>query len=154
MMKKIYTILLFLVSTLVFANNYEVGIVVGDPLGLSTKFSVGENRSVDVVLAHAFNQDYSLRVHADYLFENMKSFTIQNSDPLNLYYGIGGRAVSLDEGRHKNELAIGPRVPVGVQYVLGDHHIDLFAELAVAFNIIPQTNIDLEGGVGMRFMFK
>lgn len=152
-MKMYFFILIILFSFKLLAKNYELGVEAGSPTGISGKLSLGNNRAVDGLLAFSLVNDYGLNVHADYLVENAKSFEVEGAIPLELFYGIGGRLVSVKKGQYNGQLGIGPRAPVGINYNLNSPNIDFFAELALAFNIFPETNLDLEGGIGIRYRF-
>lgn len=152
-MKKILLILSIILSTSAFASQYQLGVMLGEPTGISGKYQLGNNRSIDGLLAYSLGDDLGLVIHADYLFEKARSFNIGEFGPLDLYYGIGGRIVDLKHGKHKDELAIGPRAPIGLSYDLVNPNLQFFAELAVAFDLVPATEFDLQGGLGVRIRF-
>jgi hypothetical protein len=68
---------------------------------------------------------------------------------LPLYFGGGFRFFKQE---HKdNELGI--RIPVGVEYQFENLPIGAFAELAPVVDLTPDTDLDLEGGIGIRYFF-
>lgn len=136
-----------------FATEYQLGIIAGAPTGISGEAIVSKDRAIDAVLAYSLASDLGLEFHADYLVLNAHSFPTNLGAPFELYYGIGARVVSITRGRHEDDIAIGPRTPIGVSYRLAEPRIEFFGELALAFDIIPATNLDLEGGVGLRYRF-
>ena len=75
--------------------------------------SAVNNRAVDGVLAYSLSHDLGLEFHGDYLIEHAYSFLINAPEPLELYFGIGARFATISKGKHENDLALGPRVPVG-----------------------------------------
>lgn len=152
-MKSLIFAFLIVFSLNLLAKNYELGIEAGSPTGISGKMSLGNNRAVDGLLAFSLVNDYGLNIHSDYLIENAKSFEIEGPVPLELFYGIGGRFVSVKKGHYDGRLGFGPRAPIGIEYNLNNPNIDFFAEVALAFNIFPETNLDLEGGIGIRYRF-
>lgn len=152
-MKALFTLAIILLIKNSFATEYQLGVVLGAPTGISGKASLPNNRSIDAVLAYSLADDLGLEFHADYLIEKAHSFATNTGSPFDLYYGIGGRVVSITKGKHDNDIAIRPRVPVGLTYQINEPKIEFFGELALAFDIIPATNLDLEGGVGARYRF-
>lgn len=152
-MKILCLMMFFLFAQSTYARDYQLGVVLGSPTGLSGKVALENNRSIDGALAYSLADDLGLELHADYLIEHARSFSINGSGPFELYYGIGARMVSIKKGKNDGDLAIGPRAPVGINYLLNNPNLELFAELALAFDVIPETNLDLEGGIGVRYRF-
>ncbi len=148
------TILFLLLSSRSFAREeLQLGVILGSPTGISTKLSLGNNRAVDAVIAYSIAHDLGLEFHADYLIERAHAFLIDAPEPLELYFGIGARFATISKGKHENDLALGPRVPVGVTYTINNPNVVFFGELALILNIVPETNVDLDAGVGARFRF-
>ena len=152
-MKLISAILFTLLSQNSFSNEIQLGAVLGAPTGISAKFGLENNRAIDMALAYSLADDLGLLFHADYLIENAHSFATNSGSPFELYYGIGFRAVSIRKGEHADENAFGPRAPIGLSYRIGKPRVEFFGELALAFDLVPRTNLDLEGGVGVRYIF-
>lgn len=152
-MKLILSLSMFLITQIAFAREYQLGVVLGAPTGISGKMELGGNRAVDGVIAYSLADDLALEVHGDYLVENAHGFNVNAPAPLELYYGIGARVAVIDKGRHDGDLAFGPRAPIGVNYKITNPNLEFFGELALAFDIVPDTNLDLEGGIGLRYRF-
>jgi hypothetical protein len=121
-------------------SNTELGIIVGEPTGLSAKFWTGANSAFDLGLAWSFSGQGSMHIHSNYLLHN----TLDNQD-LALYYGLGGRLLMRDDPK------VGIRIPLGLQYVIPDSRLGLFFELAPMLNLIPDTEFDVNGGLGLRY---
>ncbi len=152
-MKLIMSLSLLLIAQIGFAREYQLGVVLGAPTGFSGKMELGKNRAVDAVVAYSLAHDLGLEIHSDYLIENAHSFNVNAPNPLELYYGIGGRFAVINKGTHDGDIAIGPRAPIGVNYKIVNPNVEFFGELALAFDVIPDTNLDLEGGLGLRYRF-
>lgn len=152
-MRKVLLLISVLFSVSAFSSQYQLGVMLGEPTGISGKYQLGNNRSVDALLAYSLDNDFGLVLHADYLFEKARSFNLGEFGPLDLYYGIGGRIINIKHGKHKDELAIGPRAPIGLSYDLNNPNLQFFGELAIAFDLIPRTEVDLQGGLGVRIKF-
>jgi len=154
-MKKLLTIILltaFLAvsfNTLSYAQDADkdlgVGFIVGEPTGISLKSWTGGGNAIDLGLAWSFGRYDAVNIHADYLWHNFGAFDNIDSGELALYYGIGGRLVLSNDSR------IGARVPVGINYLIEDSPVGLFFEVAPILNVVPSTNFDVDGGVGVRF---
>ncbi|HLR24373.1 MAG TPA: hypothetical protein VK112_00810 [Fodinibius sp.] len=123
-----------------------IGFMVGEPTGLSLKSWTSSTNAFDVGLAWSLDSD-AVHIHADYLWHNFNLFNDVQSGSLPFYYGIGGRVVFRDN----NDAKIGARIPVGINYLFDDSPIGLFLELAPVFNVAPETDFDIEGGLGVRF---
>lgn len=149
----ISAVLLLLVQTTFAREEMQLGVILGSPTGISGKMSLGNNRAIDAALAYSLSDDLDLVLQADYLIENARSFNINAPQPLELYFGIGARIAVVDQGKHEDELAIGPRTPVGISYTITNPNLMFFGELALILNIVPDTDVDLDAGIGVRYRF-
>jgi hypothetical protein len=129
------------------AGDFELGILLGEPTGLSAKIWTAWNGAFDFGAAWSFRDDGHFHLHADYLFHNFGIFDVDSGD-LPLYFGIGGR-VLLKE----SDSRVGLRVVVGVEYVFDAHPFSLFFEIAPIVDIAPETEADVNGGLGARYIF-
>jgi hypothetical protein len=82
----------------------------------------------------------------DYVWHDFELIRV-SSGRLPLYYGIGGRAVFSDDP------LVGVRIPVGLDYQFANAPIDIFLEIVPILDLIPSTDFDLGGGLGIRFWF-
>lgn len=122
-----------------------VGVVLGEPTGLSGKIWTGEKTAIDAALAWSFAGSGYIHMHSDLLIH---SFAIDvHQGQLPLYLGIGAK---LEIG---SRFGAGIRVPFGIAYLFDSAPVDAFFELVPVFNLIPATVISLEGGVGIRYFF-
>lgn len=132
-----------------------LGVIVGEPTGLSLKAWIGGGGAVDVAAAWSFEGRDYLRFHVDYL-RHFSPIEI-SSGSLPLYYGIGGRIGILENGYRgaaDDDIRLGLRIPFGITYLFGRAPLDIFLEIAPVVDLIPSTDVDLDGGVGIRFYFK
>lgn len=123
-----------------------IGIMVGEPTGLSLKSWTGGNNAFDLGVAWSFGPYDAVNIHGDYLWHNYEVFDEIDEGTLPLYYGIGARIILA-----KNDAVIGARIPVGINYLFEDSPVGLFMELAPILNLAPDTDFDVGGGVGIRF---
>lgn len=124
-------------------GNSELGIIVGEPTGLSAKFWTGSNTAFDLGLAWSFSGSGSMHIHSSYLIHR----SIDNNPDLALYYGIGARLLM------ETDPKVAARIPLGLQYLIPDSRLSLFFELAPMLNLIPDTSFDVNGGLGLRYFF-
>jgi len=125
-----------------------IGIIVGEPAGLSVKTWISGRSAIDAGLAWSFYSGSS-QVHADYLWHNFMLFRIkEGKGKLPLYMGLGGRIKVSDK-----DVLIGVRVPIGLTYIFPGDRLDVFLEAAPVLNLIPGTGFDLNAGTGIRYFF-
>ncbi len=128
-------------------SGFGLGIIVGEPTGLSAKLWTGNSTAIDGAVAWSFGKDSALHLHADYLFYNFNLFKVEKGK-LPLYYGIGGRIKLVDD------MKVGVRIPVGINYIFAKAPLDIFLEIVPMLELVPRTEFNLNGGIGIRYFFK
>ncbi len=124
-----------------------VGIIAGEPSGFAFKWWAEDGTAVDAVTGWSLG-DGDFYVHGDYLWHRViEDLDIGGSVPL--YYGIGARLLL----REDEDSKIGVRIPIGLDFLIDNGRFDIFVEIAPVFNVMPETDFDLSGGVGARFYF-
>ncbi|MBN2565360.1 MAG: hypothetical protein JXB46_06585 [Candidatus Eisenbacteria bacterium] len=141
--------ILMVVFSAAAAGEFGLGIMAGEPTGLSLKGWLSDAGAVDAALGWSVGDEDWFYLHADYLRHGFDMDVQDVDEGTFYYYGIGAR-VLLREG---HESKLGARVPVGLCYFFEDQNIDVFIELAPVFNLIPETTLGLSGGIGARFWF-
>lgn len=160
-MKKLLIILLAaFISTsftmITYAQNGDkdigIGVIVGEPTGLSLKSWLNERNAFDAGLAWSLGRYDAVNLHADYLWHNYDVFDDVEEGALPLYYGVGGRIVFTDDypDPGDNNVVIGVRGPVGINYLFEESPLGLFLEIAPILNLTPETDLDLDGALGIR----
>ena len=152
-MKRLYTpilvgLFLFLPAAPTLAGPFGLGIIVGEPTGLSAKLRLNRPNAVDGALAWSLDGSDDLHIHADYLWHNYSLIPVEKGQ-LPLYFGIGGR-VQLREDRDDH---VGVRFPVGLEYTFATAPFNLFAEIAGILDLNPDTDFDANAGFGIRYTF-
>lgn len=148
-MKKTITVA-FLVVTFCFCSafaaggNFGLGIIIGEPTGLSCKYWMGSDKAIDGAAAWHLGDNGYLNIHADYLLHNRS--LIQSNVPL--YFGLG-----VGIGFHEEDARIGIRIPLGISYEFPNSPLDAFLEIAPALRILPNTGFGIGAGLGLRFYF-
>lgn len=135
-----------------------IGIIIGEPTGLSLKKWLSNTTAIDAGIAWSFSENDSLHFHADYLLHRFDVFASADlRGRLPLYYGLGGRVKLRDgndgRGRNDDDALVGIRVPVGISYLFRTAPVDLFAEIVPVLDVAPDTDFDLNAAVGARFYF-
>ena len=124
-------------------KNFGIGVILGEPTGLSAKLYTGGSNAFDFAAAWSFKGDGHLLLQADYVWHSW--LTQASSGKLALYYGIGGRVI------FQNDPRFGVRIPIGLDYQFTTAPIDIFVELVPILDFVPSTNFNLGGGIGVRF---
>ncbi len=127
-------------------NDFGLGIILGEPTGISLKYWVGSTAAIDGAVAWSFGNNDSLHLHADYLFHKFNLFKVEKGE-IPLYYGIGIRVRA--EGRTR----VGVRFPVGISYIFEKAPLDIFLELAPLLDLVPDTDFRFNGAIGIRYYF-
>jgi len=134
-------------------RGFGLGIIVGDPSGLSAKSWLSDNTAVDAAAAWSVWGNYqAIYVHADFLLHNFGLFKVSSAG-LPLYYGVGGRIKLAGDENHQHE-RIGVRVPVGTSYLFGEYPINLLLEVAPLLELVPSTTFGWNSGIGAECYFR
>ena len=145
-------VLIFLGFNLQAKADNAVGAVLGDPSGLSARFGLDSFHSIEGALAYSVSGYKGFHMHATYLWDRARAFKT-SGDPLYMYYGLGARFISINDGKYDGDLAIGPRAPLGLIYYFENPDLEVFGELSVALDVAPKTDVDLDVGIGVRVRF-
>lgn len=155
-MMKLLTTLIALISTSLFIQQAHatnaIGVVLGDPTGVSGRMSLDANHSIEGALAFTSSKYDGTHIHGTYLWDRARSFA-SNGGPIDLYYGLGIRLISIHEGKYDGDIALGPRAPLGLIYNFNNPNLELFGEISLALDIAPKTDVDLDVGIGLRVRF-
>ncbi len=144
-------------------NNFGLGVVLGDPTGISAKYVLNSTEAIDGALA--FGGGGNIYLHTTWLISKETLFELDRY-PVNWYYGIGARMISHDydhdhnsfrhhnhSDRHENDFHAAVRAPVGLRMQFHDPRIELFTEIALALELVPKTDVDMDFGLGARYYF-
>ena len=129
-------------------NGFGLGIILGEPTGISAKHWLSHSKAIDVALAWSLEGRDSFTLHADYLNHNFSLIKVEKGR-LPFYYGIGGR-IKFNDG---DDSALGVRVPLGLAYFFENITLDLFVEIVPILQLFPDTDFKLNGVLGVRYFF-
>lgn len=130
----------------------SIGFVLGNPTGLSGRFSLDNKYSLSTTIANHGGDNDGLEIQISILKDNARRFQVEGQ-PMEFYYGAGLRLIDIDGGKHKNKMAIAIRGPVGVTFDIKNPDLQFFAELAPNLNLTPYSDVDFDLGIGARFRF-
>lgn len=139
-------------------EGFGVGVIVGEPTGLSVKKWINETQAIDAGLGWSFSENNSFHIHADFLVQltDLQQAPEARGE-LPLYIGIGGRIKMREDnngkGRNDHDDLIGIRVPVGICYLFEDAPVEVFGEIVPVLDFVPDTDFDLTAAIGARVYF-
>ncbi len=150
-MKKAALMLIILgcLAGLSFGQNGDIGlgIILGEPTGLSAKMWTGKTTAFDAGAAWSFvSSGTFFQIHGDFLFHNFDLFKVETGK-MALYYGFGGRVKFADL------TIVSVRVPIGISYQFEKTAIELFLEVVPMLDLVPATEVGISGGAGFRYYF-
>lgn len=135
-----------------------LGVIAGEPTGLSAKYWLDEEHAVDAAAAWSFWDAHGFEVHSDFLWHDFDLLgSCAGSDSLPLYCGVGARLkFRNDDSTHHDDhdTVFGLRVPVGISYLFDGAPIDVFAEVAPLVDLTPHLELNFSVAVGVRFYVK
>lgn len=126
-------------------SGFGLGIILGEPTGISLKTWVSQKHAADAGIAWSLTNDW-FHIHVDYLIHNFELIDVSQGE-LPFYFGFGAK---LGIG---NEFSLGARVPVGLAYLFEDAPLDIFVEVVPALQLINQIQFQMNGGIGIRYWF-
>lgn len=133
-------------------KNWGLGVVLGEPTGLSVKYWTNYDNAFVFDLGSSYFG--SPRLGADYLWH----FNAFNSDMANLYAGPG-LALGFGEGhgfwdrtfRTNTGTALGVRGVFGVDILPRRTPLEIFGEIGVLVGLTPDFGSGIDGAIGIRF---
>jgi hypothetical protein len=128
-------------------NGLGLGIILGEPTGLTARFKSGAN-NFQTHVAWSFSNYAALQVSGDYL----RGFTTGGGFPF--YAGLGARVKLAESGNDEDtDLRLSARVPVGINHFLDSQPIEFFGEAVPMLNIIPDLDFAFNLAIGGRWYF-
>jgi len=146
------SILIGMIAVMIFAGsaasqgNFGLGIILGEPTGVSAKLWITDRSAVDMAAAWSFSDEEAFHLHADYLLHNFDLISVSKGR-LPIHFGVGARV------KFQDESALGIRVPVGLTYIFDGAPIDIFFEIVPILDLIPDTEFEANAAIGARFFF-
>ena len=136
-------------------GTFGVGIIVGEPVGITAKLYLSDDRAIQAAVGSAFIGG-GLQLHGDYLFH---PYILQSRDSfvLPVYVGPGVRLIDYNDGRDSSAFALGVRGVVGLLFDFKTVPLDAFFEIAPVleykFSSGAGFQLSLNVGAGIRYYF-
>ena len=123
-----------------------IGVVIGEPSGLTAKLWLTQRDAVSGGAAWSFRGNTTVHLHADYIRHNFEAIHV-NRGSMAFYYGVGGRLLLGNDDR------IGVRIPLGLSYFFENDPLEIFLEVAPILDLAPATEFTGNSGLGLRYYF-
>mgnify|MGYP006928362950 CR=1 FL=1 len=138
-------------------KGFGLGVVLGDPSGLSFKGYIGPTAAIDGALGLGFLDAHHIAAYIDFLWE----WQLASWNPANLalYLGVGPKVGRFSNHEHHqdhrghDEVRVGARAPVGVAFQFRRAPVDAFVEIAAGLWVADHARFDLDAGFGVRYWF-
>ena len=127
-------------------RNIGLGMILGEPTGVSFKKWLGENTAADFALAWSFAGEASFHIHADYLIHDFNLIKVKRGK-CPVYYGVGTRF------KNEEDIRLAVRVPVGISYMFDTAPIDIFFEFGLLLDLFPESTLSINSSIGFRYFF-
>lgn len=139
------------------AYSAALGVIVGEPTGLSYKQWLDNGDSVTAAAAWSFDENESLQLHVNYLFNTGTLNTPEELQGSSQWYvGLGAR-LKLEEdddnGRNRDDDLLGLRLPIGINFYPAKLPIEVFGELVPVLDLVPDSDFDINAAIGVRYIF-
>jgi hypothetical protein len=134
---------------------FGLGIILGEPTGLSAKYFISGRNAIDAALDFSFLDD-AFYFQLDYIWH---FGSLSRSATWLPYVGVGGKVFihdnhdDDDKHHHHHHDTLGIRVPLGIAFMPRSVPIDVFGEIVPGIELLPETDPDIAGGLGVRFFF-
>ena len=152
---RIALVLVLAAATVVMAQDSGtgLGIIVGEPTGISMKFWTGGNTAFDAAVAWSVYHYTALHIHADVLYHSFDLLKIAPGS-MPAYAGVGARVKLAGRGTNHQNVRMGVRVPLGLEYIFERTPVGLFLEVAPILDLVPATGFTVNGAIGARWYFR
>lgn len=126
------------------ARDVGLGVVVGNPTGITGKLWLDGTQAVDAGLGYSSKTTF----YADYLWHMWEALPQPSVGKLPLYFGFGPQVRMFDDAE------FGIRAVAGAAYWLPQHPVELFLEVVPVFRLTQGSSVGLDAGLGLRYYFK
>ena len=112
------------------------------------KFFIDENNAIDFGAGWQISDTDNFHIYGDYLY-HLNYLLDVSEGTFPLFFGAGVRYVINED----DDDELGIRLPVGLEYIVQHVPIRIFIELVPVLDLTPDTEFELDGGVGARYFF-
>ncbi len=132
------------------AGPFGLGLLFGEPSGISAKLWLDGHSAVDGGIAWAFfNQ--SLALHADYLFHFLGVVKL-NEEEIPPFIGAGAY-MRIANSANRDPFRAGIRLPIGLGHRFSKIPLEISGELVPGIQLSPKSDFVLQGGIALRYYF-
>lgn len=142
-----FVILLF-IQPAFSKTRFGAGIMIGSPTGITGKLLRSGKPPIDAGLS--FGNDFEF--YSTYLFPQKKRLHLE-SLKLKWYWGLGAKLENVDKKNDDDKIYIGPRASAGINHYYKKYSLESFADIAGNVFIIPDSELDLDLYIGVRYFF-
>jgi hypothetical protein len=128
-------------------RKFGVGLMVGEPTGVSAKYWNSAATAFDFGLGFGLAAgEHDFHFHVDHVWHSFNA--IRSTERFPLYYGVGGSV----GGGHGSTLAA--RGVIGLAWIARNTPIDVFIEFVPSLQLAPSAKFIMQGGAGIRYFFE
>ena len=127
-------------------HNVGLGLMLGEPTGLSFKLWSKPTMAWDAGAAWSFINGGYFQIHGDFLLHNFNLFRVETGR-MSLFYGLGARM------KFAEDFTVSLRIPVGIAYEFDKTPIEVFLEVVPMIDLVPATEVQMAGAIGFRYYF-
>lgn len=129
-----------------------VGIIAGDPTGVTVKGYVAPRTAINGIASWSFIDD-AFTLIGDVTYDLFEIDTRSQSLSLPFYVGAGGKFTVNNKNTPGSDSSFGVRVPVGLAAQLEKIPLEISLEVGPGIELVPETEFDITGGLAARFYF-
>jgi len=130
-----------------YQKKFGLGIMLGEPSGLSGKYFLNKTNAIDFGLGYSIATKGKMVLYVDYLYHSEGLFNTDEN--IILHYGFGGKIKTYS---NKDDV-FGIRGVIGLTWSPTQIPFVAFFEVAPVFNLLPSTKLELDASVGGRYYF-
>jgi len=138
-------------SPAIAGERFGIGVIAGNPDGITGKYMMNNNRAIDVGFGWKTTGDNEYNFYGDYLFYKDDVIKVPQGR-LPLYFGVGARYTTYSEDAGKDD-KFGIRIPVGIEYLFWKSSVGIFVEFVPVLSLTPDTKFEFGSGIGIRYFF-
>jgi hypothetical protein len=127
-----------------------IGVMVGEPTGLSFKQGLGGALALDAAFGWSFSDGGAFDIHMDLLWHPAE-IARERGARLNFFTGAGPRVAVLRHGGDNLLLAL--RIPLGLSVLFDAQGLEIFVEIVPSIALYPSSDAYLGAGLGVRLYF-
>ena len=127
-------------------GNFGLGLILGQPTGLTGAYGLSDHTAIDGALGLAIFDNRDFYVHVEFLYF-LPTLVNAGDFDLSAYLGIGGWIVAHDNA------AFGARAPFGLSLDFTSVPLQIFLEASVLLALHPDVDGDVRGALGFRYYF-